>query len=128
MPRSAAELNAELDRLKDEAEKLDDDAHTRLTNAGQTIDTARAKTLEVQTSLSSALAEIAVNNIREAEKHCAQARYRLAVARANVAEAFAGVAGADPRTNGRNAVRRSIGSTNCWSICGRRDLASSRRS
>jgi hypothetical protein len=97
MPRSAAEINAEAQRLRHEAGELAAVTQARLQEAQQTINAAAQTAQGAQDAADQAVAATGANNILVAEGHCATARSRLALARSNAAQAFAGVAGGDPK-------------------------------
>jgi hypothetical protein len=97
MARSASEINAEAQHLHDEAEALVAAVRARLAVARHTIDTAEVAAQATIVAVGNAMTATAANHIREADTQCVVARSQLAAARSAATQAFAGVAGADPK-------------------------------
>jgi hypothetical protein len=108
MSRSATEIIAEANRLDLEAQTLKASAQARLSVAQQTIATAQATANHAQNAASAALAAITSGNVVDAEARCDEARSQIMVARSGAAQAFAGVAGGDPKEEWKEC-RASIG-------------------
>jgi hypothetical protein len=108
MSRSAAEIIAEAHRLDGDAQTLKASAQARLLVAQQTIATAQATASNAQNAASAALAAITADNIVDAEARCYEARSQIIAARSGAAQAFAGVAGGDPKEEWKEC-RASIG-------------------
>jgi len=97
MARSASEISAEAQRLQDEAETLVTAVRARLAVARHTIDTAEIAAQASLAAVGNVMTATAANNIRDAETQCVVARSQLAAARSAATQAFAGVAGGDPK-------------------------------
>ncbi len=97
MARSASEISAEAQRLHDEAQSLVTAVRARLAVARHTIDTSEIAAQAALAAVSNATTAIAANNIQDAETQCVVARSQLAAARGAATQAFAGVAGGDPK-------------------------------
>jgi multidrug efflux pump subunit AcrA (membrane-fusion protein) len=107
MPRSAAEINAEAQRLDQEAQDIVARAQARLGVAQQTTASAQTSAQEARTSAADALRETAAGNVIGAESHCTAATAHLAAAVTYATQAFAGVAGGDPKEEWKEC-RQSI--------------------
>jgi hypothetical protein len=97
VPRTAAEINAEAQRLDQEAQDIVARAQTRLGVAQQTVTNTVASAQAARTSVADALSAAGTGNVVAAEGHCTAATAHLAAAVTLATQAFAGVAGSDPK-------------------------------
>jgi hypothetical protein len=107
MPRNAAEISAEAQRLDQEAQDIATRAQTRLNVAQRTVTNAAASAQTARASAADALTAAAAGNLIAAEAACGAATAHLTSAATLAAQAFAGLAGSDPKDEWKEC-RQSI--------------------